>query len=379
MNSLIAKVKNPSSSSLSGLPLLGSAIFLAFLLSSLVFFLMETFIFPGVVLKYFGINILVLATITLILLLAMRLFLKLNFRDGIKQILHYSSAFGLFLTMVLRICNIYIFPTFSLTLLHIHTDGLLQLSYFLFLLFSFSLSKSYIIKNKNVFIGSLAVFALSLMYQFSINFESAFWHLEKEDSVTEWLTVFVYLGCSYLSYQIYALFKNISKTNKNDLTAKLISWIFLIAMIAFLFIAGEEISWGQRIIGFSTPEEIAQNNTQFEFNVHNNKTVFRYVYLAYGGLALYCSVAWIVFEVLKRFSKAKSLEKLEVFVPPKHLLMFFPPMIFYVYIRKTMGDVILDRWEEFVEFLLAVGILLYLKHRLSQFSRSRNRSDSDQN
>jgi hypothetical protein len=37
----------------------------------------------------------------------------------------------------------------------------------------------------------------------------------------------------------------------------------------FFFGAGEEISWGQRIFGFKTPEPLAQVNKQDELNLHN--------------------------------------------------------------------------------------------------------------
>ena len=36
-----------------------------------------------------------------------------------------------------------------------------------------------------------------------------------------------------------------------------------------LFCMGEEISWGQRIFDFKTPEGILENNTHGEFNIHN--------------------------------------------------------------------------------------------------------------
>lgn len=40
-----------------------------------------------------------------------------------------------------------------------------------------------------------------------------------------------------------------------------------------LFFAVEEISWGQRIIGFETPDFLALSNTQEEFNIHNRYDV----------------------------------------------------------------------------------------------------------
>lgn len=45
-------------------------------------------------------------------------------------------------------------------------------------------------------------------------------------------------------------------------------WLALLAVAAF-FVAGEEISWGQRIFGWSTPDGIAVINVQDETTIHN--------------------------------------------------------------------------------------------------------------
>ncbi|HSL41879.1 MAG TPA: hypothetical protein VK897_00505 [Anaerolineales bacterium] len=45
--------------------------------------------------------------------------------------------------------------------------------------------------------------------------------------------------------------------------------VYLALALLFFFGAGEEISWGQRILGFQTPEQVAEVNTQEEFNTHN--------------------------------------------------------------------------------------------------------------
>lgn len=39
--------------------------------------------------------------------------------------------------------------------------------------------------------------------------------------------------------------------------------------VLFFFVAGEEISWGQRILGFGTPAALDQINVQHEFTLHN--------------------------------------------------------------------------------------------------------------
>lgn len=45
--------------------------------------------------------------------------------------------------------------------------------------------------------------------------------------------------------------------------------LYLGLAVLFFFGAGEEISWGQRILGFETPDPISQVNRQEEFNLHN--------------------------------------------------------------------------------------------------------------
>jgi len=54
------------------------------------------------------------------------------------------------------------------------------------------------------------------------------------------------------------------------------TWVSLIKQLVYLglallffFGAGEEISWGQRIFGFKTPESLTQVNKQDELNLHN--------------------------------------------------------------------------------------------------------------
>ena len=45
--------------------------------------------------------------------------------------------------------------------------------------------------------------------------------------------------------------------------------VYLGLALLFFFGAGEEISWGQRIFGFKTPQALAQVNKQDELNLHN--------------------------------------------------------------------------------------------------------------
>ncbi len=56
--------------------------------------------------------------------------------------------------------------------------------------------------------------------------------------------------------------------------------------LVMVFVAGEEISWGQRLIGFATPDALMDINAQEEFNLHNIDTDLFYLIQLYGSLGL---------------------------------------------------------------------------------------------
>ena len=78
--------------------------------------------------------------------------------------------------------------------------------------------------------------------------------LGKEDHVFEWLTAVCLLATGVFFFLSFKKYRNF--------------YFLLLAMVMF-FGAGEEISWGQRIVGYETPESIKQANVQGEFTIHN--------------------------------------------------------------------------------------------------------------
>jgi hypothetical protein len=72
-----------------------------------------------------------------------------------------------------------------------------------------------------------------------------------------------------------------------------------------LFAAGEEISWGQRLLGYGTPEGIRSVNEQGELNVHNLAGVeswFGYLASAFwAGFAVLLPLASALHEPTRRF------------------------------------------------------------------------------
>jgi hypothetical protein len=79
-------------------------------------------------------------------------------------------------------------------------------------------------------------------------------NLGAEDHFFEWLTPIFFWIATAIFFLIFLKTKNP---------------FFLILAIAMFIGAGEEISWGQRIFGFKTPEALNKINVQHEFTFHN--------------------------------------------------------------------------------------------------------------
>lgn len=87
-----------------------------------------------------------------------------------------------------------------------------------------------------------------------------------EDRFFELLTSLALLVTSCLFFYGFFVARRLSDQTRISRIKQL---VYLALALLFFFGAGEEISWGQRILGFETPTPIAQVNKQEEFNVHN--------------------------------------------------------------------------------------------------------------
>ena len=74
--------------------------------------------------------------------------------------------------------------------------------------------------------------------------------------------------------------------------------VYVLGGMAMVFAAGEEISWGQRIFGFATPDFLMHLNQQKEFTVHNIANgMFDLIYL--NGTLILCMITSAAFFLRK--------------------------------------------------------------------------------
>ena len=122
---------------------------------------------------------------------------------------------------------------------------------------------------------SLATFVFCIITYATVFLpQDTFLEMIREDGLFEWSGAICFLISSILFFIIFFRKGKFAKEEDalyfNSKSKKV--WFFLLGLLFFVLFA-EEISWGQRIIGFSTPDAIKQDNMQEEFNLHNYRSL----------------------------------------------------------------------------------------------------------
>ena len=165
--------------------------------------------------------------------------------------------------------------------------------------------------------------------------------LRSEDGPLEWIQFIEYAISSILALLIFIRTKK--KKNINS-----IFWL-LIAFLSFV-IAGEEISWGERITGIGI-SSISDINVQGETNFHN--LPFFHNYLLDPIFEISCIfLGWFGW---RKFKNIKAF-------PSKDLSLYFLFVaLFYFYFDISWASTTqqIRNDQEIFEFLLSTGIFLH--------------------
>ena len=174
-----------------------------------------------------------------------------------------------------------------------------------------------------------------------------FYFLKKEDGILESLQFFQYFISSLLGLFIFYKIKKKKSLN---------SIIWLVLSSACFFIAAEEISWGERLTGFSL-DAITKVSLQGETNLHN--LPFFHNYLLDPILQLGCIFfGWIGW---RKWPYLTSL-------PSKKLSLFFLLVaLFFAYYDLSWASTVehIRDDTEIFEFLLSSGIFLHFWDNLN--------------
>lgn len=180
-----------------------------------------------------------------------------------------------------------------------------------------------------------------------------------EDGPLEYLQFFLYLISAVYAFRIFLHFKKIPKK-------KVYAILFLLLSLGLLFVAKEEISWGQRLLGIETPEAIAEINAQDEITIHNLE-IFQHdiLHMSFMFVGLYGAFSRIIAKKLF----PKSFDKLKIFTPRyEYFFCFFSAFAYYFVLdyylvpnEIRVGVFHPDRLQEVFETYLAFGFFGYVR------------------
>jgi hypothetical protein len=130
-------------------------------------------------------------------------------------------------------------------------------------------------------------------------------------------------------------------------------------VLAGIFIVGEEISWGQRLFGFETPDVLEDINRQDEANLHNIGRTLTVFNIGIFVASLYAIAAeWIH----RRWNLVRGIvDGDRLYVPPFALAGLFAVMVAYRVVRwviLTQESYALTSLSEWAELCFVAGLFI---------------------
>jgi hypothetical protein len=165
--------------------------------------------------------------------------------------------------------------------------------------------------------GLLALAAAAAALLLFLVDPAGFHAFAQEDRPLEWASALLLLGAGLL------LAANALRRPRDPPTLALAAGLCL----ALVVIGMEEISWGQRLFGFATPDRLAELNWQAEFNLHNMQTDLSEM-LYYVGAAVFLTLLPLLRDLPPATFAAHRLFAL---VPRRSVALVGAPAILFGY------------------------------------------------
>lgn len=191
----------------------------------------------------------------------------------------------------------------------------------------------------------------------------------EEDGIAEYAQAILYA----VSFVLSILVMRHHSQAKN----RLITALYFLLTCGLFFMVGEEISWGQRIFSWSTPETLQSINKQEETNLHNIHGVgstFKWIQCLVGAYGTFLPLL-----LLWKPNAFRSFRRLANAVIPHYtLIVFFLPMFVWRLYRNLWDNpgeyyYVITNYNEILELILAMGFCLFL---IFQWRKCRSESRS---
>ncbi len=187
--------------------------------------------------------------------------------------------------------------------------------------------------------------------------EEAYWWYTGEDRFAETLQVIFFTAAVFHVIRARAVLRERGEVQ--------FARLYLVTALAFVFLIGEEISWGQRIFGWGTPEGLARINRQDETTIHNIEGLHQAVKWALLLIGLYGTAL----PLWARRSEwaARHRWYVDLLVPPlRHIPYFLSLFVWRIYRNlfplPEQRAYAIVQVNEILELVMAVALFLFFRH-----------------
>jgi hypothetical protein len=167
-----------------------------------------------------------------------------------------------------------------------------------------------------------------------------------------------------VAFGVGALFSILAALRFRAAGERTLGALFLVLGLGLVFVTGEEISWGQRILGWETPESLRELNRQDETNLHNIFVIeygLRWAQIAVG--------LWGTVLPLLLWGRTQGWSRQLERLTPHVILIpyFFGTLIWRLYRmflpQPEQWRFFVAEWSEVIELNLALGFMLFFYHQ----------------
>jgi hypothetical protein len=153
--------------------------------------------------------------------------------------------------------------------------------------------------------------------------------------------------------------------------------LYVILGFGIFFIIGEEVSWGQRIFGWITPESVKEINKQGETNIHNIHGIgstIKWIHMIVGAYGTFLPLVAMKSKALVRFRT-----QLSMLVPPIALVPYFAFIFFWRGYRNLFDApkkfyFVVSEFTEVTELALSLAFALFLWYHVRKTRRNKSES-----
>ena len=207
------------------------------------------------------------------------------------------------------------------------------------------------------FVTKLFIFCLPIIFSISfillrviMGYET--WRsMNTEGGFIEYGTSLAFLLAAIFAFPIGKYFFAIEQ--------KLMGYLYYFISAGFFFVGMEEISWGQKLLGFESSEFFQTYNSQEEITLHNLVWVNEYMDKGVMFAGLLAGISWLFYSLISKF---KSNYRIKYIIPRWFLSSFFLIVFLFFYLIEYIQtwNSTIATFQEAVELIFSLGCLCFI-------------------